>query len=402
MTISERTCAYGAEAARALLGVDALYRAESGDPTGLAVLNMDVEGRYPAEAFSDYAEAAARFRELARGAEALPEEDRRVYYGQLCGSTLAFIEWRGAGLPLDAQLARFLHVEAAPAPDAALDGLRSELRAALSRLGYAGDLVAQAAAWEARHAVEPEAVGEVLAELLDEAWRRTEAWLGGMPGPESDGMKVATVTDVAYNARCDYSRRTIDVNVDPTLTRPGLKHLAVHEGYPGHWLQFKLRETMAADGRAAPDVLLSVVNSASSCVFEGIADDGLRAVGWDDGDDDRVQGLLTRHRAAIGTGAAWRLHALGWSEAKATDWLRAQALTGGEGWVLNRMRFIAAPARAVLIWSYWHGEPAVTAAWSGVDDADRGAFVDYLYGRLHSTRTVGMFATTTATTGGRA
>jgi hypothetical protein len=62
------------------------------------------------------------------------------------------------------------------------------------------------------------------------------------------------------------------------------------------------------------------------------------------------------------------------------------------------MRFIAAPSRAVLIWSYWHGEPAVTAAWSRVDDADRSAFLDYLYGRLHSTRTVGMFATTAAAT----
>lgn len=397
---SDATLAFGAAATTALLGVDRLYRDESGDETGLAVLNMDTAGRYPAEGFRSYEEAGARWSELAREAESLPEDDRRVYYGQLCGSTLAFIAWRRDGLPLADQLERFLHVPAEPVGEAELDRLRAALHRALGDLGLSGDLRARAAAWEARTAVPPDAVAEVLVALLDEAWSRTEEWLGGMPAPHTDGMGVRAVTGVAYNARCDYAARTIDINVDPVLTRPGLRHLAVHEGYPGHWLQFKLRETMAADGRAAPDVLLSVVNSASSCVFEGIADAGMRAIGWAEDGDDRVQGLMNRYRAAIGTGAAWRLHALGWTEAEATDWLREQALVGGEGWVHNRMRFVAAPERAVLIWSYWHGEPAVAAAWDRVAEADRRAFVDYLYGRLHSTDTVGMFARAGAGVGG--
>ena len=33
-------------------------------------------------------------------------------------------------------------------------------------------------------------------------------------------MKVKAVSGVAYNARCDYLNRTIELNVDPTLTRP--------------------------------------------------------------------------------------------------------------------------------------------------------------------------------------
>ena len=399
-TMHEATLAYGAAVTSALLGVDRLYREESEDATGLAVLNMDTAGRYPPDRFAGYDAAAERWAELEREAAGLAEDDRRVYYGQLCRSTRAFIEWRTTGLPLHAQLERFLHVAAEPVADAELDRLRDALRSALDRLGYAGDLRAQAAAWEERTTVPPDAVEEVLGALLDEAWERTEAWLGGMPAPRSDAMGVRAVTGEAYNARCDYATRTIDINVDPVLTRPGLKHLAVHEGYPGHWLQFKLRETMAADGRAAPDVLLSVVNSASSCVFEGIADHGMRLIGWEDDGDDQVQSLMNRYRAAIGTGAAWRLHALAWSEADATDWLREHALVGGEGWVRNRMRFIAAPQRAVLIWSYWHGEPAVAAAWER-HDGDRAPFVAYLYGRLHSTETVGMRASAGATAGGR-
>ena len=389
--LSDATLTYGERAMKALLGVDALYRAESGDPTGLAVLNMDTEGRYPGDAFATYAEASDCFAELKTDAVDLKEADRRTYYDQLCHSTLAFMRWRTDGLRFESQLEDFLHAPAAPASEEMLDAIRTDLWRALIEMGYSGDLAAQAAAWEARHRVAPEAVQEVLTGLLSEAWDRTEEHLGWMPAEKSDGMKVSTVTGESYNARCDYSVRTIDINIDPVLTAPGLKHLAIHEGYPGHYLQFKLRETMAYAGTAAPDVLLSIVNSASSSVFEGIADDGIHMVNWTDSKDDRVQGLMNAYRAAIGTGAAWKLHGLGQSETEATDWLREQALTGGEGWVLNRMKFIAAPPRAVLIWSYWWGEQSVAAARQAVRSEDEPEFIDYLYGRMHSTKTVGMF-----------
>jgi hypothetical protein len=183
----------------------------------------------------------------------------------------------------------------------------------------------------------------------------------------------------------------VEINTDPVLTRPGLKHLAVHEGYPGHYVQFKLRETWAREGRAAADVLLSVVNTASSSVFEGLGDAGLHMLGWDEEPDDRVQSLLNRHRAGLGTGAAWRLHALGWDTDRVADWLRGRSLVGGEGWVRNRMAFIAAPSRAVLIWSYWYGEPAVLPVWRATAPARRKHLFAYLHGRLHSTRTVAMF-----------
>jgi hypothetical protein len=226
---------------------------------------------------------------------------------------------------------------------------------------------------------------------MDEAWNRTEERVMEIPAPRSDGMRVSTVSGVAFNARCDYLNRTIELNIDPTLTRPGLKHLAVHEGYPGHYLQFKLRETLFRAELAPADNLLSVVNTASSSVFEGIADTGMEMLDWITSDDDRVLALLNRHRAGIGTGAAWRLHALGWPREKVADWLRAQSLVGGEGWVDNRMSFISAPSRAVLIWSYWWGERVVAPAWRRVPAPRRPEFLRYLYGRMHSNSTVEMF-----------
>jgi hypothetical protein len=385
--LSDATMAYAERLTTALLGVDRLYRAESGDPEGLAVVNMAHAHR--PDPLTSYAEARERMAELERHAAALPEPDRRAYYAQCCRSTLAFITWRSAGLPFTAQVADFLHVPAAPASDAELDELRAAMRRLLTQIGYSGDLRAQAAAWEARNRVPPDEVAGVLGELLDQAWDRTAALIE-LPDPRSDGMRVTTVSGVPFNARCDYLARQVELNIDPTLTRPALRHLAVHECYPGHYVQFKLRETWYRDGRAAADGLLSLVNSASSCMFEGVADHGMALIGWDESDDDRLQALMTRYRAGIATGAAWRLHQLGWPEAEVEGWLRGQALVGGEGWVANRMRFMAAPQRCALIWSYWWGEPPVAAAWAKVDPARRPEMLRFLYGRLHSPDSVAM------------
>jgi hypothetical protein len=390
--MDEATLAFGAAATRALLGVDALYRAESGDGEGLAVLNMDREGAFPAEPLASYEAARARFSALREEAAGLTEPDRRRYYDRFCHSTLAFIRWRMAGLPFETQLTDFLHVPARPASAADLDTLRDGMHALLGAMGHEGDLASRCRAWEERNRVAPDVVARTLEELLDEAWTRTEERLIPIPAPRSDGMLVRTVSGVPYNARCDYLARTIEVNTDPVLTRPALKHLAVHEGCPGHYVQFKLRETWARDGTAAPDVLLSVVNTASSSVFEGIADAGSAMIDWVESDDDRLQALLNRYRAGLGTQAAWRLHALGMPAPEVADWLRSRALVGGDGWVDNRMRFIAAPSRAVLIWSYWWGEASVAPAWARVADDARPGFIRFLYGRMHAPDTVGMFA----------
>jgi hypothetical protein len=386
--LSSTTLELARLAGEGLLGVDALYRRESGDEDGLAVLNMDDTGILAARAFDSYADATEFWRDLRSETASTPEPDRALYYRQLCDSTLAFLEWRTTGLSFERQLSEFLHVPPGPASEAELEGLRVDMNQLLGELGYAGSLETRCAKWEAANRVPADEVPGVIAELMSEAWDRT-AEIIDIPAPKSDGMRVAAVSGVAFNARCDYLNRTIDLNTDPVLTLQGLRHLAVHEGYPGHYVQFKLRETWAREGRAGADVLLSIVNSASSSVFEGLADTGLSMIGWDRDLDDRVQAMMNRYRAGIGTGAAWRLHAEGWETGSVTDWLAGQSLVGGDGWVENRMRFIQAPARAVLIWSYWWGERSVLPQWQRARETGRAAqFLPFLYAGLHSTQSV--------------
>jgi hypothetical protein len=387
--ISKVTLDYGEEFARMLLGVDGLVRAQDGDDDDrLIVVNMGPAIQpMPYGTFDD---ALAHLDDLEARATALAEPDRALYYRQQCGSTRALIARRRGDLALPEQIARFLHVAAEPASDAELEGLRAQIHDLLTQMGYHGDLVAQCSAWQERQRVAPEDVSDVLMAYMDEAWDRTAAIIP-LPAPKSDGMRVAIVRGAHFNARCNYLARTVEINIDPVLTRPALKHLAIHEGYPGHYVQFKLREHWYAEGLAPADVLFSIVNSASSCTFEGIADYGTQLLDWIDA-DDRVQAQLMHYGTGLGTGAAWRLHALGESEEQVADWLRARALIGGEGWIANRLRFIAAPQRCALIWSYWYGEPAVRAAWEQVPAARRDEFLRFVYGRMHSTQSILLFA----------
>ena len=139
------------------------------------------------------------------------------------------------------------------------------------------------------------------------------------------------------------------------------------------------------------DGLLSVVNTASSCTFEGIADNGLRMIDWIENDDDRFAALMTRYRAGIGTARRWRLHALGWPADQVADWLRAQIACrrrglGGKSHAVHRG---AAALCADLVVLVGRGRRS-----AGVGSDRTGAsigFLYFLYGRMHSPQSVAMF-----------
>jgi hypothetical protein len=395
---SDATMCFGESLTTALLGLDALFALEQskpatssgGDIERLVVLNLSPT--HEPDGVSSYADSADRFAELKREAESLPEPDRRLYYDQTCTSALAFITWRTAGLDLQQQIERFLHVPAKPASEKELDALRGQMRGLLNDLGYAGDLASQFQSWESAQRVPVDEIVDTLNELLSDAWDRTAAIMT-IPAEKSDGMKVDLVSDVPYNAMCDFSTRMIRLNSDPILTKPSLKHLAVHEGYPGHYVQFTRRRAAYFEGRSPADGLLSVVNTASSTPFEGIADCGLSVIGWDDDLDGRLAALLARYRSGLGTRAAWRLHAEGWEPDRVKAELARDALVGGEGWVENRLKFISSHARSALIWSYWRGEPGVQSVWSRVksDPNQWDSYFSWTYDRMHSVQSLALF-----------
>ncbi|TKX35355.1 hypothetical protein EXE51_14855 [Halorubrum sp. CGM5_25_10-8B] len=386
--LSDRTLAYAEELTDAVLGLDALYREESGDEVGLAVLNLSPTPRTP-ESFSDYEDVVEAFSTLRDRAGDLPERDRRTYYQQFCDSMCAFAEWRQDGLPLSEQIERFLHVPADPPSTAELNELRAELSSVLDRLGYEGDAQSQCRAWKDATTVPAAEAPEVLESEMD---RMRDLTLAGLDtAPENvDQIGAAGVSGASFNAKCDFANGEVVINTDPQLTRPWLRKLAVHEGYPGHVLQFSLRRQWYEDSRAPADGLLSVVNCASSTTFEGIADSGLALLDTQP-EADHAASLVGRYQMGIATAAAWRYHAEDWPEQDVHEWLSEQAIYGDEEWVKSRVGFLTAPERATLMWSYWHGEPAVTSAIESVDPSAFDTFVEFLYGRMHSTESITQF-----------
>ena len=388
-SLSDRTIDLSVAVARATMGVDALYRGETGLTDlhdGLVVLNMcDVRP----ERFEGYAAAQDRLAELAARALALPEPDRRLYYTQACTSLWSFCEWRQGKLPeIPDQIGLFLHVNPAAATQAELDGLNEKLYGLLGEAGYTGDLKARIATWEQKHLVPADEVQGTMDAMMVEARERTGNIL---ELPEGDYYHCETVPAAAFNASSDYGHRRVIVNTAPILTTQKLKHLVCHEVYPGHFMQFTLRRVAWERGNGGLDGTLSVCNHSSSCTFEGIADCGAAFLDWDEGIDDAINGLVSTIQSALATAASHRLHTLGWDRSRVEDFLRANAPGGGEGWVANRMGFISEPSRAALIWSYWRGDEGVFPVWGRVAREDRPAFFEYIYNRLHTVQSLQLF-----------
>ena len=113
---------------------------------------------------------------------------------------------------------------------------------------------------------------------------------------------------------------------------------------------------------------------------------------WIESDDDRLQALLNRYRSGDWHGRGLAAARPGLATPKnVADWLRGQALAGGEGWVAGRMRFhygaVPGCSDLVLLVGRAHRTPDLSA---GAAER-RSEFLEYLYGRMHSTRRVAMF-----------
>jgi hypothetical protein len=389
--LSDKTLQYGEEICAVTLGVDHLYRKEIGvgvnDPhEGLAVINM---GNVPAREFESYDDARKALSELAKKAFSLPEEDRRLYYNQACISMDSFCASRMGLLPsLTSQIGMFLHVNPAPVSDRELDGFKQQIRTMLTQMGYSGDLEQQCAKWEEKNKVPADEVKGVMEELMVEARKLTGEILDL---PEGDYYSVITERGCSFSASSHYDERAVIINIDPVLTKPSLKHLVCHECYPGHFMQFSLRQRLYEKGVAAADGLLSVCNHSSSATFEGIADAGLEFIDWIKDDDDRVMLLLSELKSSLGTAASYKLHEMKMPASEVENWIRSNALIGGEGYVTSRMRFISDTSRSALIWSYWRGDQGVFDIWHRVEPKDRPRFFDYIYSRLHTVQSMQLF-----------
>lgn len=379
----------GTEVATITAGLDRLYRRMN---AGNDVL--DKEGLVPvylipveAEGFDSWAEADARLAEVEKRLGAETDELRRAYLGEMIDSLRALIGTfqDPHALSYQERVRRCLRVPPEPVPETVLAGYRTTIATALNDLGYDGRSIDQALPrWEAEARVADDDVLPTIERLLHEARQRTESLMFEVP---EGTLKPVGVHGVPFAAYCDYPGRQLILNLDFGYTLPALKHLACHEGFPGHLVHMALREALTASGAMPLDGALVVTSSASSPLFEGIAENGIQFLDWVEGPADRLSIALNRLRSAARINAAYQIHAEQRAQADVVDYL-VRTCYQPERWAQSRLAFLTHPLRAPFIYAYWYGDQAVERVWQRVEPAQRAAFWRYLYENMHTPATL--------------
>lgn len=380
----------GKELAELTAGIDALYRRTPRsdgflDKEGLIPVAMAEVTPTP---LADYAEARDKLEALKAKLPAEAESELRAdYVAEMLDSLLALVTTFEAGpISFADRVARQIRVVDTLMPTEVLDGYRDTIRQKLDELGFSGgSLEEDFTRYEEQARVPVDQVLGVLSDYIREARTRTVAEM--FPSMADEWMEPVGVTQVPFSAYCDFPTRKVLLNLDFPYTRFSLKHLATHEVFPGHLVHMKLREEMVADGRMPLDGAQVVTSSASSALFEGIADNGMEFLDWLEGPEDALGVATQRLRSALRCNAAWMMHQQGMSLDDIVPIMAEQGLQDPVT-ARSRLAFLHHNLRAPFVYAYYGGEMAVHAVWKKVPRERRKEFWTYLYGHMHTPMTL--------------
>lgn len=326
---------------------------------------------------------------LEQSAAGYPEGPRRAFLNDMLRSLRTATRlFEGEVLSFREKLEGLVGVPAEPISDDELGAMHAELEGLLGQAGLrSGTLAERTVRWEQEQALDSAQLEPTFRELMGEAQRRTDA----MIYPTGDyTMQLNALRGVPFTARCNFTSGQMDLNVDLSFTRAAIKHLVCHEVFPGHSTQLLYTLDKAKTGESTADVLLCTANAVTGCVQEGIGDQGVHLIDWVEGLDDAIHVQLRRIRSASATSAAWYQMGEGWSEDRVMRFLETYSF-GQRPWIEGRVRFASYSFRGPFIASYWFGNEAVRELRERVTDAQRPAFIEYLYGQMHSPRSLSMF-----------
>jgi hypothetical protein len=379
----------GKELAELTAGIDQLYR-----NTPRSDGFLDKEGLIPVAVapvtprpLADYEEAVAALLALRERLSAEAESPlRRDYLEEMIDSLLTLVAtFREEDVSFADRVSRQIRVSTQLIGDDILDGYRTIIRDKLDELGYVGGALADdLARFEETVRVPVDQVLDTMRALTVEARERVSATMYPMA---DQWMEPVGVSAVPFSAYCDYPSRKVLMNLDFPYTRFALKHLATHEVFPGHLVHLALREQYVAQGTMPLDGAQVVTSSASSALFEGIADNGMFFLDWIEGPEDELGVALQRLRGALRCNAAWMMHA----EGKSLDEIVPIIAKGGfqdPVTARSRLAFLRHKLRAPFVYAYWCGDMAVHEVWKTVPPERRAEFWAYLYGNMHTPTTL--------------
>lgn len=379
----------GTELARLTAGLDALYRnvPRTGsflDREGLIPVAMAQIEPYP---IKSYGEARDMLEALqARIPNEAPNMMRKAYLLEMVDSLLALLDtFEGRQISYAERLRRQMRIDTQVVSDEILEGYRSTLRQNLDELGYRGGSLAEdVGRFEHDTLVPAGKVLDTMAEVTREARRRTSEIMYLM---NDEWLEPVRLDDVPFTAYCDFPERKMRLNLAFPFTRSAIKHLACHEAFPGHLVHMALRQRYVAEAKMPLDGAQVVTSSASSALFEGIADNGWFFLDWINTPEDIVGMTLERLRAALRCNAAWMLHAEGRSPEEVAP-IIAEAGYQDVATATSRIAFLRHGLRAPFVYGYWCGDTSTHAVWETVPKERRKEFWHYLYGNMHTPSTL--------------
>ncbi len=384
----------GLELARLTAGLDKLYR--DVPRTGSF---LDREGLIPVAVaqiepyvLKDYGEARDRLESLQARIPAEAENPlRQAYLLEMVDSLLALLDtFENRQISYAERLRRQMRIDSQTVGDDILDGYRKTIRENLDALGYRGGSMSEDVARFEKDTVIPASqVLAAMAEYTREARRRTSEMMYLM---NDEWIEPVRLDDVPFTAYCDFPARKMRLNLAFPFTRSNIKHLACHEAFPGHLVHLALRRNYVAEGKMPLDGAQVVTSSASSALFEGIADNGWFFLDWINTPEDVVGVSLERLRAALRCNAAWMLHAEGRSPEEVAP-IVAEAGYQDLATAANRIAFLRHGLRAPFVYAYWCGDTSLHAMWENVPTERRAEFWQYLYGNMHTPSTLRVFWT---------
>lgn len=378
----------GRELAAITAGLDLLYREQN---RGAGFLNA--EGLIPVsvapvtpKALRNYDQAEAAIMGFRDGLGQAETALRRDWLDEMSDSLLALIAtFRGDPISFGDRLERQIRVAEKDIPEDIIAAYHAQIRAALDELGYrGGTLIEDFTRWEAKARLPKSDVLAVLGDYQKQARARCAQMMFDL---SEEWMVPVGRSDVPFSAYCDYLGREMLLNLDFPYTAFSLKHLATHEAFPGHLVHLRLREIAVDAGDMALDGAQVVTSSASSALFEGIADNGLQFLDWIETPEDHLGLAIQRLRSALRCRAVWRIHGLGQSLEAVVPEIAAQSLQSPET-TARRLAFVHHDLRAPFIHAYWCGEVAVDRVWQRVQPDQRKEFWAYLYGNMHTPATL--------------
>ena len=383
--LAERFCAVA-------LGADLYYRKEQEKEAGEAsfsaegLVPVNFSGVKPAK-ITSWQQAIRELEEIYHGYEKLSCPARRNYMLQQVGSFRKVCLWL-SGFPMTFReiAAETMFLDENPVGDRAVDDRMEKLHELLKEAGFQGEVKEQVRAWQkSRQIAGPERTKEVLEELLREAKEKTLAL--GFDAIRDFDVHAELVFDVPYNAYCDYESRMIYINGEVTYTYDELKHLVCHEAYPGHMTHMAVRQQLTEAGTIPADAGLVLTNTASSPVFEGLADNGNDTLGWMGDINDRICKALNQIQSICNQNASHIYYCEENGPEKARKYMEAYSFAS-EAKIKSRLRYMGYPFRKAYMYAYWRGWEAVEAVWNGLPENRRQDFLQYLYENMHSIDTV--------------